>query len=220
MQDNDTHSDTETPASSNLWQSIQKNAINLGSIAVVLAATLALAYILASDRIAENLRQAKIQALAQVMPASYFDEDILSNVVSMPNAQQLNQQASDQIHVARKNGVVSGWIIPVTSSAGYSGNIRMLVGVDVDGNVTGVRITQHQETPGLGDKIDYKKSLWVDDFIDATLTNKRWAVKKDGGDFDQFTGATITPRAVVNAVADVLGYYKNQKAVLLQLAAG
>ena len=108
-------------------------------------------------------------------------------------------------------------IIPVTAPVGYSGTIEMIVGVNVDGSVAGVRILSHKETPGLGDKVDIKKSPWVLDFDGRSLTNPTpdgWAVKKDRGVFDQFTGATITPRAVVAATRRALEYANNEQARL------
>lgn len=204
--------------SNNMWQNIRNNAVNLGLMAIVAAATLALTYVVTKPMIADNQRQAQIAALQEVMPASYFNEDLLNNSFALPSPEILNQPATSQAYVARLNGAINGWIFPVTSVNGYSGNIDLLVGIDQHGQITGVRITAHKETPGLGDKVDYKKSTWVDDFIATNLNNRNWAVKKDGGDFDQFTGATITPRAVVNSVADSLAYFQQQREALIKAA--
>ena len=152
------------------------------------------------------------------MPANYFDENLLNNRFALPSPERLHQAVNSKAYVARLNGEINGWIFPVTSVNGYSGNIDLLVGMDQHGQITGVRITAHKETPGLGDKVDYKKSTWVDDFIGNNLNNRNWAVKKDGGDFDQFTGATITPRAVVNSVADSLAYFQQQREALIKTA--
>ena len=95
---------------------------------------------------------------------------------------------------------------------GYSGPIKLLVAVRTDGSLGGVRVVSHKETPGLGDKVEERKSDWVYGFRDKSLENPpldRWKVKRDGGDFDQFTGATITPRSIVNAVKNTLIYYRN-----------
>ena len=204
--------------SNNIWQNIRSNALNLGLMAIVAAAVLALTYVVTKPMIADNQRQAQIAALQEVMPANYFDEDLLNNHFALPNPEHLHQAVNSQAYVARLNGEINGWIFPVTSVNGYSGNIDLLVGMDQHGQITGVRITAHKETPGLGDKIDYKKSTWVDDFIGNNLNNRNWAVKKDGGDFDQFTGATITPRAVVNSVADSLAYFQQQHKALIRAA--
>ncbi len=105
-------------------------------------------------------------------------------------------------------------IIPATARDGYTGDIDLIIGINADGTVAGVRVLSHRETPGLGDKVDYKKSQWVDGFIGRSLLNphpEQWAVKRDGGEFDQFTGATITPRAVTKAVKQALEYYHSHQ---------
>ena len=112
--------------------------------------------------------------------------------------------------------------IPATAPDGYSGNIDIITGVYRNGEVAGVRVVSHQETPGLGDKIELKKSDWVLAFNGKSLgapSYERWTVKKDKGVFDQLTGATITPRAVTKAVRNTLDYYRNNKADLLAKAA-
>jgi len=111
--------------------------------------------------------------------------------------------------VARNNGKTIALIIPATAHDGYSGDISMIVGVNRDGTVAGVRILKHKETPGLGDKIDVKKNQWILNFDGKSLTVpviEDWKVKKDGGAFDQFAGATITPRAVVGQIKRVLEF--------------
>ena len=106
------------------------------------------------------------------------------------------------------------------SKQGYSGDISLLLGINVDNSIAGVRVVSHKETPGLGDKLELKKSPWLLDFNNKKkLQDENWAVKKDGGQFDQFTGATITPRAVVNAVGDALDYFENNRQALTQAAA-
>jgi electron transport complex protein RnfG len=111
-------------------------------------------------------------------------------------------------------------ILPVTAPDGYSGTIELIVGVNRDGTVAGVRALQHRETPGLGDKVDVKKSDWVLDFNGHSLgqpPEEQWTVKKDGGVFDTFTGATITPRAVTAAVKRGLLYFDAHRESLLSL---
>jgi electron transport complex protein RnfG len=102
----------------------------------------------------------------------------------------------------------------VTARDGYSGPIRLLLGVDSEGSITGLRILEHRETPGLGDKIESGRSDWVHQFDGRSLVNPAvgdWALKIDGGDFDQLTGASITPRAVINAVRDTLIYFNTHR---------
>jgi electron transport complex protein RnfG len=121
---------------------------------------------------------------------------------------------------ARRNNEVTGIILPATARDGYSGDIRLLVGIDRGGAVAGVRVLSHRETPGLGDKIELKKSDWVLSFDHKTLADPapdRWAVIKDGGDFDAFTGATVTPRAVVAAVKSAMEYSQNNRSALFEI---
>jgi electron transport complex protein RnfG len=113
------------------------------------------------------------------------------------------------IYRARRDGRVETVLVPARAPDGYSGDIELLVGVWRDGSIAGVRVLRHRETPGLGDAIDHRKSDWVNDFVGRSLgdpSRERWTVQRDGGAFDQFTGATITPRAVVQATARVLEY--------------
>ena len=111
----------------------------------------------------------------------------------------------------RKNGQVTGFILPAVAPDGYSGDIRLIIGIRADGTLAGVRVTAHNETPGLGDKVELRKHPWILSFEGRSLRNPprdQWQVKKDGGVFDQFTGATITPRAVVRKVRDTLQFYR------------
>ncbi|MDB0047709.1 RnfABCDGE type electron transport complex subunit G, partial [Porticoccaceae bacterium] len=113
-------------------------------------------------------------------------------------------------------------IIPAVTPDGYSGAISMIIGVNFNGSVAGVRVVDHRETPGLGDKVDLKKSDWILSFNGKSLVNPQasgWTVKKEGGDYDQFTGATITPRAVVKQVLKTLQYFEDDRERLLQTAA-
>jgi electron transport complex protein RnfG len=126
-----------------------------------------------------------------------------------PQTRGLDLRKDKQVYLAKLNDAVVAAIIPVTAADGYSGEIDLIVGINADGSIAGVRTLSHKETPGLGDKVDLKKSDWVLSFNGKSLTNpsvEKWAVKKDKGDFDQFTGATITPRAVVGATLRALQY--------------
>ena len=121
---------------------------------------------------------------------------------------------------ARLGNEVFGIILPATGREGYSGEFRLFVGIGRDGAVAGVRVLSHRETPGLGDKIELKKSDWVLSFDDKTLGDpaaEKWAVIKDGGEFDAFTGATVTPRAVVAAVKSAMEYSKNNRSALFEI---
>ena len=137
------------------------------------------------------------------------------------NAPELGHRSPQSAYLALKGGEPSALILPVTAPDGYSGAIHLLVGIFADGRLAGVRVLSHKETPGLGDKIELAKSDWVRSFEGKSLSDPgedRWAVKKDRGDFDQFAGATITPRAVVKAVHGALRYFDTHRAQLLGLA--
>lgn len=149
-------------------------------------------------------RQAALQQkrlFDQVLPAGMYDNDIQQSC-SVVNDPQLGTGARS-IYVARKGTQPVAVVMDVTAPDGYSGSIQLLVAADFHGTVLGTRVTEHHETPGLGDKIELRHSDWITHFAGKKILNaadSNWAVKKDGGQFDQFTGATITPRAVINAV--------------------
>ena len=196
-----------------LGLSIQKNTLLLLAFALVTAGVVALTHQSTKSAIAAAERRAAQKALLAIIPSSRIDNDLLTDVQTIPQPawQHLglkNTEAdNNNFHIARKDGQTIAVIIPATAPDGYSGDIDMLVGVNRDGTIAGVRIVQHTETPGLGDKVDERKSDWVLSFNGLSLQNpaiEDWKVEKDGGEFDQFTGATITPRAVVQQVKKVL----------------
>lgn len=150
--------------------------------------------------------------LAQVMPEGFADNDLLADVVEVDGA-----RGRVRVHVARRAGAPVGAVFRM-AERGYAGEVALLMAVDADGRVLGVRVLKHAETPGLGDKIDRAKSPWIDDFAGKSLAEPapaQWAVKKDGGVFDAFAGATITPRAVVKAVRSGLEFFSAQRAEIL-----
>ncbi|PIP02630.1 MAG: NADH:ubiquinone oxidoreductase subunit RnfG [Zetaproteobacteria bacterium CG23_combo_of_CG06-09_8_20_14_all_54_7] len=172
-------------------------------VAAIAAILLGLTDMLTREPIAEAQKQALHRALEQVLPAHGND----------PQAQVVNV-AGTAIYPARVHGALAALAWEVIAPDGYSGRIRILVGVHPDGHVLAIRITDHKETPGLGDGI-VGNQPWLDSFRDRSLDNVRWQVKKDGGDFDQFTGATITPRAVVRAVKAALLFYRHNRAAIV-----
>ena len=118
------------------------------------------------------------------------------------------------IFPAKINNTVFAHLVEHTYPNGYNGNIRLLTGINVDGSLLGVRVVNHKETPGLGDKIETRKSNWIKGFAGLSLKNterSKWKVKRDGGIFDQFTGATITPRAIVSAAYQILDYFSKNE---------
>ncbi|EPQ7199123.1 MULTISPECIES: electron transport complex subunit RsxG [Providencia] len=173
-------------------------------LAIFAAGTTALSaavYTLTKETIAQQAAIVQKQLLDQVVPTSLYDNAFGQECYLVGAEAELGSKQPHRLYIARKNGEPVAAALESTAPDGYSGAIHLLVGADFNGNVLGVRVTEHHETPGLGDKIETRISNWI-----TLLTGKvesdhdpKWAVKKDGGDFDQFTGATITPRAVVNA---------------------
>lgn len=188
--------------------------ILLGGIALAAAAALAFASSATRDQIAAAEAQDMQASLAQVLPAGFADNDLLQDIVELPAS---GNAPARRIHIAKKAGAIAGAVFRV-SERGYSGEIRILMAVDRDGKVLGARVLKHTETPGLGDKIEIGRHPWITSFDGKSLDNpppEKWAVKKDGGIYDSFAGATITPRAVVKAVKGGLEYFAaNRQAIL------
>lgn len=199
--------------------SISKNSILLGIFALVAAGMLAGVNEGTKERIEQEIRIAQQRALYEIVPRERLDNDLLLDTQSIPVEARdaLGLPKGGEFHIARNDGEIVALIIPAVAPDGYSGEISMIVGVNRDGSVAGVRVLSHRETPGLGDKLELSKSDWILGFRGKSLQNPqpaRWQVKKDGGDFDQFTGATITPRAVVNQVKRVLEFVQTHEAQL------
>ncbi|MFV9683600.1 electron transport complex subunit RsxG [Pseudomonas sp. NY15367] len=198
-------------------RSMLKNALVLGLFAIGTVGTVALLQQGTAERIANAEREAQVRALAEILPAGSYDNHLLDNRIEL-NAPELGHRGSQSAYLALKNGQPSALILPVTAPDGYSGAIHLLVGIFADGRLAGVRVLSHKETPGLGDKIELAKSDWILGFTGKSLNDPGedgWAVKKDRGDFDQFAGATITPRAAVKAVHGALRYFDTHRAQLL-----
>jgi len=193
-----------------LKQSITRNSWLLALFAVVTTLLITGTYLLTRERIGEQKRLAEEKALLEIVPRDRHDNSMLDDIIPVgADAVGLGLTEDKRIYRARSGGKVIAAIIPVTAPDGYTGAIDLIVGVNADGSVAGVRALSHKETPGLGDKVDIKKSDWILGFNGRSLENPLpagWAVKKDKGVFDQFTGATITPRAVVAATRRALEY--------------
>ncbi|MCX2975743.1 electron transport complex subunit RsxG [Candidatus Marimicrobium litorale] len=201
-----------------LGQSISRNSLLLALFAVCTTALIAGTFLFTKDKITLQKRMAEERALLEIVPRSRHDNSMLDDTLDAgPDADGLGLAEGRKIYLARAQGQVVAAIIPAVAPDGYSGVIDMIVGVNRDGSIAGVRVLAHRETPGLGDKIDLKKSDWIMDFDGRSLQNPEqegWAVKKDKGVFDQFTGATITPRAVVSATFRVLQFVEANRNTL------
>ncbi|WP_278420131.1 electron transport complex subunit RsxG [Stutzerimonas kunmingensis] len=198
-------------------RSMLKNATVLGLFAIVTVGAVTLLQQGTAERIQAAERAAQVRALGEILPAGSYDNHLLDDSVLVQD-RLLGNRSPLPAYIAIKDGRPSAVILQAIAPDGYSGAIHLLVGIHADGRVAGVRVIGHRETPGLGDKIELAKSPWIRSFEGKSLTNPAadgWAVKKDRGEFDQFAGATITPRAVVGAVHRALQYFDAHKAELL-----
>lgn len=203
-----------------MLKSMGKNSLLLAVFALVTAFILASTDRLTEDRIADSERLAAQKALFEIIPLERHNNDLLLDIQPIPEKYWalLGLDSGGDIHIAKFDGQPIAAIIPSITAEGYSGDISMIIGVNFDGSVAGVRVVEHKETPGLGDKVDLQKSDWILSFNGKSLTNPEpdaWNVKKDKGAFDQFTGATITPRAVIHQIAKTLEYFNQDKERLL-----
>lgn len=198
--------------------SITRNSALLALFALLTTLLIAGTWLLTKDTIAGERRQAEERALLEIIPRERHDNSMLDDTRPLAaGSHGLGLREDRQLYIARRNGQPVAVIVPVLARDGYSGDIELIVGVNADGSVAGVRVLNHRETPGLGDKVDLKKSDWILDFNGRSLSNPilpGWAVRKDGGVFDQFTGATITPRAAVAAIVRALQYVESERASL------
>lgn len=165
-------------------------------------------------RIAANERATLLARLAILLPTGSFDNDVIGDSFQVRDPQLLGSKAPVTVYRARLKGKPVAALLTPVAPDGYSGDIKLLVGIRYDGTLTGVRVLEHHETPGLGDAIEEDRSDWITRFTGLSLDKPGaagWKVKRDGGDFDQFTGATITPRAVVKAVHHCLLYFARNR---------
>jgi electron transport complex protein RnfG len=171
----------------------------------------------AEPYIEANERHMLLRSLNAVLDAGSYDNAIVSDTLEVRAPEWLGSAQPAHIYRARLKGRPVGAVLSVVAPDGYGGPINLLVGVRYDGTVSGVRVISHRETPGLGDRIEARRSNWIDGFTGKSLDNpapRGWKVRRDGGEFDQFTGATITPRAVVNAVHNSLRYFSDNRAAI------
>lgn len=203
-----------------LGRSMGFNGALLAGFALLTALILASVNELTRAPIAQAERDSAQRALLEILPADSHDNSLIEDTLTLEPAWQVQLNNAGVIYRARRQGKVSAVIVPVDAPDGYSGKIKLIVGVRADKTLAGVRVLSHTETPGLGDKVDLKKSPWILSFNGTSLTapaQQYWAVKKDGGQFDQFTGATITPRAVVRQVKNVLLFVEQHYTQLFEI---
>jgi electron transport complex protein RnfG len=208
---------TPTNAAMSASQRLQLSGFIVALLLVVVAV-----YYLTAERIADARLDSQRAVLAEVFPAALHDNDLLASAITLDNNYvqlELLQLSKPRIAYRATLGArPAGVILPLEAPDGYGGVIVMHVGIKVDGTLTGVRVLQHNETAGLGDKIDLVISPWIHSFDNRSLDDTPdvlWHIKQDGGDFDQFVGATVTPRAVVAAVHNALLFFDANQALLL-----
>lgn len=181
---------------------MRRHATTLALFAAGTTALTAVVNSLTAPTIAHQAALEQKKLLDQVIAADSYDNDLQRECYTVTDS-ALGSTSAHRVFIARKAGVPVAAAVESIAPDGYSGAINLLIGADFNGNVLGVRVTEHHETPGLGDKIDVRISDWITRFSGQSVQNSgdaRWAVKKEGGMFDQFTGATITPRAVINSI--------------------
>lgn len=186
----------------------------LAGFALLTSLLLGLGDLATRGSIAQRLDEDLKASLRQVLPDGSYDNDPLRDSETLASDPLLTGRSETQVYFARKQGVTTGVAFQAIAPDGYAGPISLILGVDRQGAILGVRVIAHTETPGLGDKIELGKSNWILSFTGKSRENPgpaRFKVKKDGGDFDQFSGATITPRKVVKAVWNALGFYAQHR---------
>ncbi|MEJ2620550.1 MAG: electron transport complex subunit RsxG [Candidatus Thiodiazotropha sp.] len=191
-------------------------AVILATFAVAGTSLVSFTHVVTKDRIEENERQALLQSLHALVPAQSVDNDMVSDTIQV-HAPDLLGSEQTTVYRGRKLQQPVAAVITSVVPNGSSGPIKLLVAVRYDGTLGGVRVIRHKETPGLGDKVEESRSDWVYSFNNKSLDDpplEKWGVKRDGGYFDQFTGATITPRTIVNSVKNTLLYVRDNRDAL------
>ncbi len=204
-----------------LSRSMLKNSLVLGLFAAGTVGGVTLLQQFTAERIEAAERAAQLRALNEILPRDSYDNALLDSSIAVSDP-LLGSRQPLAAYIARKDGEPTAVILQAIAPDGYSGAIQLLVGIRADGRIAGVRVVEHHETPGLGDKIELAKSRWIRSFENRSLSDpdaSGWAVRKDHGTFDQFAGATITPRAVVGAVHRTLQYFAAHRAELLGVQA-
>ncbi|MBR9828764.1 MAG: electron transport complex subunit RsxG [Oceanospirillales bacterium] len=195
---------------------IRNNAVAIGLFAIVTSAVIAFTQLATREQISLNKAEFQARALFEIVPEQ-VDPQLVNHKLQL-QAPELGLDAPADIYQAIQDGRVVTVLLPVIAPDGYSGDIELLIGIHADSTLAGVRVLSHKETPGLGDKIELSKSDWILTFDNAEMAmsgDDSWAVKKDGGRFDQFTGATITPRAIVGATARAIEFFRAHRERLL-----
>ena len=197
-----------------LYTHMLRTAVVLGLFALISAWLVAITFDVTKEAIATSEKKALLRNLHQLIPTVLHDNDMFSDVITVQEPALLGTNKALRVFRARKENNPVALAIESVAPEGYNGNIFLLIAIRYDGSLLGVRVSKHKETPGLGDAIEIERSNWINSFNNKSLSNtntEAWQVEKDGGEFDQFTGATITPRAIVKAVHNSLLYYQQHR---------
>ena len=187
------------------------SGLTLALVAAICTALVALTWSVTRPRIAENERNYLQQSLSPALADIYYDNDLSESILVIPPPHDLPGREPVTVYRLSRGSEPAAAVFIVNAPGGYAGPIRLLIGIDHAGQVTAVRVLAHSETPGLGDLIESSRSNWLQQFDGTSLESPprdRWAIKRDGGAFDQLTGASVTPRAVVRAVRETLIYFE------------
>lgn len=191
-------------------------ALRLMAIAAVGVGMVVLTHHWTADRIETRRQEKVLEQLEAVLPPARYTNNPAADTLQVRD-RRLGTDEALTAYRARRNGVPVAVILTAVAPDGYNGPIRLLVAINRDATVAGVRIIEHDETPGLGDAIEADRSDWIHGFRGRSLGDPPradWTVRTEGGAFDRITGATITPRAVVRAVARTLAYYEDNRLML------
>ncbi len=189
---------------------VMKGGITLAAIAAICTALVAVTFVYTEERIAANEQAWLERSLQPALSGLFYDSGVTESMITIPPPHDLPGSDAAVVYRVYAEDVPVAALFVVSARDGYAGPIRILVGLGVDGTVTGVHVLEHRETPGLGDRVESRKSDWVRQFDGRSLTDpapQGWAIKRDGGQFDQLTGASVTPRAIVKAIRETLLYF-------------
>ena len=202
---------------------VWKSGVTLAVVAAFCTALVALTWQLTAERIVANEKEWLERSLQPALAGLFFDSPVTESMITLPSPHDLPGTQTAIIYRIYAGDEPVAALFVVAARDGYAGPIRLLIGIKMDGTVTGVRVLQHRETPGLGDRIEITKSDWVLQFDGQSLRDPvpgLWAIKDDGGQFDQLTGASVTPRAVIKAIKETLIYFEANRDSIFMAVAG
>lgn len=201
-----------------------RTAVILFLFVTVFTAVLSGAYLLTRPAIEAAATEEKMKLIDEVLPRDRYDNQLLQDALALPPTPELGLDEASTVYRARRNGKIEALVLEAAAPDGYAGKIRLLLALGGDGTVIGVRVTQHRETPGLGDYIEPKKDRnkerpWITQFnglVPTSVEEHEWKVKKDGGRFDSIAGATVSPRAIVKTVRQTALYVEANRKQLFE----